>query len=85
MSSEALVPVSAAPLVIPVGRSRTLNVKPTPLAALVPRYLQWIQFVRERAANTVDSYAFDLQRFLEFCDKVGIERPERCAEGASRC
>jgi site-specific recombinase XerD len=77
MSGGALVPVGAGALVIPAGGVRGLEVTPTPLAALVPRYLHFLQFVRERSENTIDSYAFDLRRFLEFCDKVGLERPDQ--------
>lgn len=77
MSAGVLVPIGPRALVIPAGGPHGLEVTPTPLAALVPRYLQWIQFVRERAENTINSYAFDLRRFLEFCDKAGIEHPHQ--------
>lgn len=49
----------------------------TPMFSLVTRYLQWIQFVRERSENTIASYAFDLRRFVEFCEKSGIDRPDK--------
>jgi site-specific recombinase XerD len=70
---EALPPhggeaLALVPGVIPVAQ-------PSPLAALVPEYLRWLQFVRERAENTVASYGFDLEVFIRFCDKVGLEHP----------
>jgi site-specific recombinase XerD len=62
---------------VSVARSNGVPAIQTPLASLVPRYLQWIQFVRERSENTVASYGFDLWRFVEFCDKAGVDRPEQ--------
>lgn len=59
---KPLARVVAAELV-PSGR-------PT-LAALVPRFLQWLQFVRERSDNTVLAYGASLRLFGTFCGVIG--------------
>jgi site-specific recombinase XerD len=62
----ALAPVASAVLTRE-GRS---------IASLVPLFLQWLALVRRRMPNTVKSYAFDLARFLEFCDQAELTHPE---------
>lgn len=62
-------PRAATAIVVAEGR-------PT-LTVLVPRFLQWLKFVRERSDNTLASYGFDLRRFLEFAAKAGIEYSEQ--------
>lgn len=63
-----LVPVTIAPL----GASGLLT-----LRDLMPRFLVWFKFVRERAPLTVDSYGFDLRTFLEFSDRAGLTRVDQ--------
>lgn len=47
-----------------------------PLAEYVPLFLQWFTFVRQRSMNTVLSYGENLKRFLAFCARAGLARPE---------
>jgi len=56
----------------PLGASGLLT-----LRDLMPRFLVWFRFVRQRPASTVDSYGFDLRTFLEFCDRVGLSRADQ--------
>src|SRR5438105_15525251 len=56
----------------PLGASGLLT-----LRDLVPRFLMWFKFVRQRAELTVISYGFDLQIFLDFCDRAGLTRPDQ--------
>ncbi len=46
------------------------------LRALVPPFLTWLRFVRERSENTVDAYGHDLAAFLAFCDRGRLVRPD---------
>lgn len=46
------------------------------LADYVPVFLQWFTFVRQRSQNTVLSYGENLKRFLAFCDRATLVRPE---------
>lgn len=63
---KALARVESAALV-PVGVS--------PMAALVPRFVGWLQFVRERSASTVDAYGRDVRSFVAFAEGVGVVEP----------
>jgi integrase/recombinase XerD len=65
--SRALVR-TAGPLQEPPGRT---------LRELVPAFLKWFRFVRNRSDNTVASYAADFKTFLEFCAAAKLERPEQ--------
>ena len=56
----------------PLGASGLLT-----LRDLMPRFLVWFKFVRQRASLTVDSYGFDLRTFLDFCDRAGLTRPDQ--------
>jgi site-specific recombinase XerD len=56
----------------PLGASGLLT-----LRDLVPRFLVWFGFVRQRATLTVDSYGWDLKTFLDFCDRAGLTRPDQ--------
>ena len=56
----------------PLGASGLLT-----LRDLIPRFLVWFKFVRQRASLTVDSYGFDLKTFLDFCDRAGLTRPDQ--------
>ncbi len=64
--SGALVPVGDGPR----------GPRATSIRALVPRFLAWLRFVRERSENTVKSYRFDLATFVEFCDRGGLSRAD---------
>jgi hypothetical protein len=46
------------------------------LREVVPTFLQWLAFSRRRSPNTVASYGHDLQSFLTFCARAGLEQPE---------
>jgi site-specific recombinase XerD len=56
----------------PLGASGLLT-----LRDLVPRFLVWFKFVRQRADLTVASYGWDLRTFLDFCDRAGLSRPDQ--------
>ena len=56
----------------PLGASGLLT-----LRDLVPRFLVWFKFVRQRAPLTVESYGWDLRTFLDFCDRAGVTRPDQ--------
>ncbi len=43
---------------------------------IVPRFLQWFQFVRNRGEETVRAYRFDLEMFLGFCDRARLTFPK---------
>lgn len=47
-----------------------------PLAEYVPVFLRWFEFVRHRSPNTILSYGENLKRFLEFCDRAALGRPD---------
>lgn len=67
MSRAAL---AAIPVAVPVIAG------PPTLASSLPRFLQWLRFVRERSDNTVQSYAQDLRSFVEFTRAGGVTDPE---------
>jgi site-specific recombinase XerD len=43
---------------------------------MVPPFLTWLRFVRERTINTVTAYRFDLDAFTEFCDRAHLTYPD---------
>jgi site-specific recombinase XerD len=46
------------------------------VADLVPPFLKWLEFVRERSPHTVAAYGFDLQAFLEFSRRASLVYPD---------
>jgi integrase/recombinase XerC len=46
------------------------------LVDLVPPFLKWLQFVRERSPHTVAAYGYDLQAFMEFSRRASLVYPD---------
>jgi len=64
MSAGALVPPGSGFL---AQRNRTM-------AECTPVFLNWLGFVRQRRANTVQSYGEDLKSFLGFSEQAGLAK-----------
>ena len=45
------------------------------LRVLLPRFLGWLRFVREKSANTVVAYTRDLSMFIDFSEQMGLVYP----------
>jgi site-specific recombinase XerD len=65
----ALVPTTPITIAQAEASRRTM-------ADLVPPFLKWLQFVRERSPHTVAAYGFDLQAFLEFNRRASLVYPD---------
>ena len=46
------------------------------LAEYAPIFLQHLEFVRQRRANTVLGYGADLKTFLRFCEQADLSQPD---------
>lgn len=69
-SKNALARIAAPISVRPSDASPTL-------AELVPRFIKWLALVRERAPHTLEAYGYDLESFVGFSQRVGLEWPSQ--------
>jgi integrase/recombinase XerD len=58
-----------------VAQPGALTTPAPTLRALVPKFLGWFEYVRERSPNTITSYRFDLATFVEFAEAQGLVDP----------
>lgn len=71
--ADRLAPETQALVRVP-GDGALTTPAPT-LRVLAPQFLRWLRFVRERSANTVTAYTFDLETFVAFAEAHGLTAP----------
>jgi site-specific recombinase XerD len=49
------------------------TVRPTTIAAALPRFNGWFKYVKQASANTCDAYQRTLTEFSRFADEVGLQ------------
>jgi site-specific recombinase XerD len=60
---------------VPVTPAGALVTPAVTLRTLLPKFLAWLRFVRERSENSVLAYEYDLESFVAFAEQGGLTDP----------